>query len=446
MRPTLGGWAVSFWLLLCLSCNHDGNKPVSAPKYNVLFITMDTTRADRLGLYGFDQPTSPYLDHLAKKGIVFTRAIAQAAVTNTAHASLFTGLYPYHHGVRFLLDRRKAVLDTSMVTTAEVFKQAGARTAAFISAVPASSDFGFDQGFDVFDEEFEKSGRIAQRNGKETADRAVAWLKRTNDKFFCWVHFFDPHDPKLMPPFEICDQFRPADLSDDNAKLRAIYKAEINYMDMQIERLFQVLEEKSELDKTLVVLVADHGEALGDHQFWGHGLIYQEQIRIPLIILRPGEKQGLRVDQMVRAIDIMPSLLRWCDIEPSLWPHMDGVDLSPLLADPATPLVQTAYSEAANMQWYMHLGNKAFKDDKYYSLMNDRYKLIYHQLKPENSELYDLREDPKEARNLYAELGSVRDSLLADLRARNPMVEEISGLEGMSDEIREKLEALGYIH
>ena len=243
MCPSPRGWAASLWLLFCLSCSHDGAAPVAAPKYNVLFITLDTTRADRLGLYGFDQPTSPFLDQLSRDGIVFTRAISQAAVTNTSHASLFTGLYPYNHGVRFLLDQRHAVLDESMVTTAEVFKRAGADTAAFISAVPASSDFGFQQGFDVFDEAFEKSGRIAQRGGKDTADRAISWLRQTEGPFFCWVHFFDPHDPKLMPPFEICDRFRPADLSDDSAKLRAIYKAEISYMDMQIERILKVLEE-----------------------------------------------------------------------------------------------------------------------------------------------------------------------------------------------------------
>ena len=434
-----------FFLLVTASCGPSNQPKVQgSAAYNVLLITLDTTRADRMSLYGYGPATSPYLEQLAKRGIVFENAIAQAAMTNTSHASIFTGLYPYHHGVRFLLDQRLARLDKKHQTIAEIFKQSGAKTSAFISAVPASSDYGLEQGFDLFEESFQKHGKIAQRAGDKTTALAINWLRKNNDRFFSWVHLFDPHDPKLIPPFEICDQFRPADLTDDEAKLKAIYDAEILFLDMQIEKLIGVLEEKQILDKTIVVIAGDHGEGHGEHGFWGHGLIYQEQLRVPFMMMLPGGPADLRIKPMVRTIDIMPSLLRWAAIDPELWPQMDGVDLSPLLEKPTKPLVKTAYADATNMQWYSHLGQKSFKNDKYYALMDHRYKLIYHQLKPHKSELYDLQEDPGETKNRYHDLVKVKERLLADLQRRDPMIDEVSGLEGTPEETLEKLRSLGY--
>ncbi len=431
-------------LLVCGVSLSPGRTP-SAPKLNVLFVTMDTTRADRLGCYGYPLDTTPNIDKLADKAVVFASAISQSAVTNTSHASMFTGLNPYHHDVRFLLDKRLAVLGDEHTTMAELFQQSGAQTAAFVSAVPASSEFGLDQGFDHFDETFERDGRVNQRRGDETADAAVAWLTGATEPFFTWVHFFDPHDPKLVPPTEVTAEFKPERLDDRDVLTRAIYDSEVYYMDMQIQRVLDVLERRGVSDRTIVVLVSDHGQGLGDHNWWHHGIIYQEQIHVPMIVSRPGGPTGLRVAARVSTIDLMPTLLAWAGIDEWLWPEMDGRDLTPMLSGSADEPVRLAYSDSTNMQTYAHFEEKTQKTDKLYCVMDDQWKLIYHQLRPGESELYDLVADPKELVNLFEVEAAARQRLMAELMSREPTIEEISGMEAPDMELIEKLKTLGYV-
>ncbi len=417
--------------------------PASLP--NVLLITLDTTRADHLGCFGYPKRTSTHIDRLAADGTLFTRAMSTAAVTNTAHASIFTGLLPYQHNVRLLLDKRQSVLPDEHNTISEFYRAAGARTAAFVSAVPASSDFGLNQGFEVFDENFDRDGVINQRSAEETVDAALRWLGSGGAPFFCWVHLFDPHDPKLRPPFEICDLFRPADLSDDEAKLRAIYDAEIYYMDLHIGRLLEYLEQTAQRDRTLIVLVSDHGEGLGDHNWWQHGIIYQEQVHVPLILCGPGVPRGRKVDELVSTIDILPTIVGLTGIAAHLPADLEGRDLRPLLSKGGQITPTYVYCDATNMQVYTHLGTQRRKLDKFYSIMDDRWKLIHHQLRPEEGELYDLQRDPRELDNLYHKETVVRDRLTKELMRRDPFTDLVTGMYDMDAKLLEKLKSLGYV-
>ena len=278
------------------------------PRYNVLLITLDTMRADHLGCYGYEKPTSPRLDALAQESVVFDLAIAQAAVTPVSHASILTGREPYNHGLRVMHGLVANRLEEDQTTLAEVWRQTGAPTVAFVSAFPVSTAFGLEQGFEVFDEDFpnvDGEGLVSargtvntgqsQRRADATTEAATNWLRAqadeftgNGDPFLMWVHYFDPHDPQMLPPKEYMQKglnevFRPpADTRAD--LLRSVYDTEVSYMDAHVGRLLDTFEELGLRENTIVVVVADHGEGLGDHGWWTHGVLYQEQIRVPLMI------------------------------------------------------------------------------------------------------------------------------------------------------------------
>jgi len=387
------------------------------PKLNLLLITLDTTRADRLGLYGYDKPTSPNLDALAGESTVFDFAIAQAAVTPVSHASILTGLDPYHHGLRVMHGLTDNRLGKEQVTLAEVWKRVGAQTAAFVSAFPVTATFGLDQGFEVFDENFPSSdgkGLVSgsgivnagksQRRADEVTKAAIAWLRNKADRdrpLFMWVHYFDPHDPLLLPPKEelqrlLVNEFQPASEKQED-RLRAIYDCEVYYMDVYIGKLLNEFKKLGLWEKTLIVAVADHGEGLGDHNWWTHGILYQEQIRVPLIVHVPAIKGGKRIKSLVRTIDIVPTVLEAAGIAPEDRPDMDGTSLIEAIHKGKTKEARYAYSDSINMLTYSSPGlsdRRDIKDDKLYCLVQDGYKMIYHQLRPEESELYNLSEDP----------------------------------------------------
>lgn len=430
----------ALFALLLAGCTRTPETQLSA-----LLVTLDTTRADRLGCYGYPLPTSPVLDRLAAEGVLFWNAIAPASVTNTVHASIFTGLEPYNHGVRSMVDQRATTLEDSHVTLAEVLRDTGFRTAAFVSATPAAREFGFMQGFELFDDDFARGGRIEQRRGDQTTDLVIDWLTAVDEPFFGWVHLFDPHDAKLMPPQELLDSFKPERWRDRAIATRAVYDAEVRFMDQQIGRLLEALDQRGLRERTVVIVVADHGEGLGDHDWWPHGLLYQEQIRVPLILSLPGGPNGLRIDPLVRLVDLAPSLLNWLAVDPGRMPEMDGVDLSRLLTEPTRPLARYAYSESANLQQYSSLGTVTRKTDRLYVVTDQRWKLIYHQLRPTESELYDLESDPTESTNLFASETEARDRLLRELMRRDPLVRESGDAVDVPPELREKLESLGYI-
>jgi choline-sulfatase len=446
-------WAAAC-LLFIAGCERDS--PHQGP--NVLLITLDTTRADHLSCYGYPEPTSENLDQLAAEGVLFTRAVTQAAVTPVSHASILTGQNPYNHGLRVMHGLEQNRLRDSCTTLAEVLRDAGYRTAAFVSAFPVTERFGLQQGFETFDADFVVDDTAVivsaegvvntgknQRRADETTDRALAWLTGTGKPFFLWVHYFDPHDPQLRPPSEFIQAY-PLPLSPLPDRLRALYDVEIRYMDRQLGRLLADLRQSGRFDDTIVVVVADHGEGLGDHDWWTHGILYQEQIHAPLIIRAPSVPAGKKIDYLVRTIDIMPTVLELAGIRGESSPPMDGASLVPLLAGEAADPGYLAYADSVDMLTYgTAAGTRDEKDDILFGVTDGTWKYIHHALRPGEGELYNLQEDPGERTNLYASHPEQVKRLLSDLRRRDCVPREPLGGERMSPADLERLRSLGYI-
>src|SRR6185503_2775280 len=262
-------------LVLAAACG-GGRRPTS-----ILLVTLDTTRADRIGCYGRENAGTPALDELAARGARFERAYTVAPITLPAHASLLTGSYPPHHGLH---DNGLASLDESVETLAETCARAGRRTAAFVSGFPVARAFGLAQGFERYDDEFGSaagapSGAIRERRGDETVRAAEAWLGSLGDgePFFLWVHLFDAHDP-YQAPAEFARRF-PGDP----------YQAEVSFADAALGELLASLEGLERRPDTLVCVTADHGESLGEHGEETHALLlYDSTVRVPLVLAGPG--------------------------------------------------------------------------------------------------------------------------------------------------------------
>ncbi len=442
-------------LLVVTACER-APEPPTGP--NVLLITLDTTRADRLSCYGYLERTSENLDRLAEQGVLFTRAITQAAVTPVSHASILTGQNPYTHGLRVMHGLTENRLRESCVTLAEVLRDAGYHCAAFVSAFPVSERFGVHQGFETFDADFilDSPAKIVspagvvntsmnQRRADATTDRALAHLAACREPFFLWLHYFDPHDLKLRPPRAfLMEHARSA--ASAREQLRAMYDVEIRYMDQQIGRVFEHLEQSGRLDDTLIVVVADHGEGLGDHDWWTHGILYQEQIHAPLIFRGPSVPAGKKVDYLARTIDIMPTVLELAGLKRERFPPMEGHSLVPLWRDGATDPEYVAYADSINMLTYRTpVGSSDEKNDMLFGVIDGAWKYIHHALRPEESELYNLEDDPLELTNLRDAYPNQVTRLLTDLRSRNCIPKKPLGREQMSEDDLRRLRSLGYV-
>ena len=309
-RPgTLSGWLSVLLLAALSSCNSAGKNRVSviegvpgSRRLNLVLVTIDTLRADRLGCYGYSQIETPNLDRLAQRGVLFENAVAQAPLTAPSHASILTGMYPTAHKVR---DTGGFVLPASDATLAPILRRQGWDTAGFVGASVLKKRFGFDQGFAVYDDQMPKlaarniASEYAERRAGEVVDRAIAWLSTQSGKpFFLWVHVFDPHSPYDPPsPFREKYEGRP-------------YDGEVAYTDQQLGRLFQAIAKKSPPEKTLVAVLSDHGESLSEHGEYTHGVfLYDSTLRIAFIMAGPGVPAGLRMKQQARTIDLLPTLL-----------------------------------------------------------------------------------------------------------------------------------------
>src|SRR5574341_885992 len=287
----------------CKSSKKESPPPEAAPlrPLNVVLVTLDTLRADRLGCYGYKEIETPNLDRLAAEGVLFENAVAQTPLTPPSHASMFTGQYPNVHKVR---NTGGFVLQSSSTTMAEIFQEQGWDTAAFIGASVLKKLFGFNQGFAVYDDQMPKpddrmTREYPERPAARVVDRAVEWLNgRSAKPFFLWVHLFDPHLPFEPPP-----PFR-------QKYAGRLYDGEIAYVDRELGRLLEAIHKKSPPEKTLIVVVSDHGESLGEHGEFTHGVfLYESTLHIAFLLKGPGVPVGLRVKQQARTIDLLPTVL-----------------------------------------------------------------------------------------------------------------------------------------
>jgi arylsulfatase A-like enzyme len=318
----------------------------ATPPPNLVLITLDTLRADRLGSYGYADARTPVLDAIAARGVRFEDAVSQATTTPPSHASILTGLNPARHGLRKLHGQR---LSDSNETLAEILQAHGYTTAAFVSDLPLGSRTGLDQGFDVYDELTQPIEPGAGEAG-DTNSRVFAWLAEEPEQpLFLWVHYFDPHHP-YFPPAE---QREAVGLGDADwaprvlprnthnpsqhapqpavvEAMRKLYDAEIAYTDEMVGKLLERLEAAGILDNAVIAYVADHGEHLGeDGYYFGHWDVLDETARVPMVIAHSdGRHAGRVVDSLVGSIDLVPTLLSWMGIEVDL--DFDGRDLTPL--------------------------------------------------------------------------------------------------------------------
>jgi len=268
--------------------------------WNVLLITIDTLRADRVSCYSTEHLQTPNIDSIADRGVVFTRAFAHNPTTLPSHTNMLLGLSPLYHGVR---ENTNFVVQEDFLTLAEYLKGFGYATGAFIGGYPLHSRFGLAQGFDVYDENYEAVQYIklsaGERRAEAVIDPALNWVNKQKSPWFLWIHCFDPHDPYDPPaPFRT---EHPANL----------YNGEVAYVDDQLGKVTAFIKDKSLFERTVIIFTGDHGESLGQHGERTHGyLAYNTTIWIPLIISAPGIEAG-HVDQTVCHLDIFPTL---CDL------------------------------------------------------------------------------------------------------------------------------------
>jgi len=393
------------------------------PPPNLLFVTIDTLRADRVGAYGYTKGATPALDRLAREGVLVEDAVVQVPQTRPSHVSLFTGLQPFEHAIR---DNLSPPLDARFPTLATLLKGRGYATGGFIGAFPVSRDSGLDRGFDVFDDPFAGGGSQARedrsaRPAHEVVDRALAWLGRLPKKpFFAWVHLFDPHSPYEPPqPYRAKYKTQP-------------YDGEVAYADAELGRLLQWLDRSGEASRTLVVVTSDHGEGLGDHGEDEHLIfLYDTTLRVPLLWSWPGRlPAGSRVRGQFRSVDFLPTTLDLLGVPA---PPTSGASRAAALQSGGRIPDNESYAEA--LYGELHFGWAPLR-----ALRGESWKYIH----TPRAELYDLREDPGETRNRLEDRGQVaatmRQHLLAyDSKPAKPPQASVD------PDAAARLAALGYV-
>ncbi len=398
----------------------------SAPPLNIILVTLDTTRADRLGAYGYKPGLTKGFDDFAKRGVVFDRAYAPAPITLPSHATMLTGLYPPEHGLRVNGAGR---LDDSIPLLPEILKEHGYDTGAFIAAVVLDSRYGLERGFDVYEDDLSKARSVdhhgePRRDGQQVIDLALAWLQqRTTRPFFCWIHLYDAHAPYDSRPQLFGQKFV------DNP-----YDAGVAREIQQFERLTNYLKTRKLDERTLVVVVGDHGEGLDEHMEVEHGmLVYNTTLEVPLAFVGPRDcRPGTRVAEAVSLTDLTPTLLDMLHLPTPK--HVSGRSLRAAL-NGGTIAPRDVYAEAETP--FLHN-----RWAPLHAVVSNRWKYI-HTTRPE---LYDLEHDPGELTNLAE--SNVEQS--ADLRAaleilQKEFVPASAQNITLTEKDRANLRALGYV-
>ena len=446
-RTYILGVAVTLPLVLSLS----KDEPHAQRKPNVVLVTLDTTRADRMGFLGSTRGLTPSLDGLARESIVFTRAYSQAPITTVSHATILTGTFPPAHRVNDF----GSPLPASVPYLPDLLRQQGYRTAAFVGSLildPRNGTApGFDRGFETYDAGYrlrrpgEDRYHTVERRGDDVLGRALTWMGSIGEEpFFLWVHFFDPHDP-YDPPSDLKRRFASAP-----------YDGEIASVDRLVGKLLRALAGRALLDQSIVVVAADHGEALGDHGEDTHGLfLYDATLHVPLVVRLPERQHaGARVTARVRLADIAPTILAGADV--SVPPAVQGESLLPLipsrvgrvLPDPPSAGSQrtrpTADDRDRPSYAETEYPRRAFGWAPLASWRAERFLFV----RAPRRELYDQVADAAASRNLAETRGRVADAMDHEMEQ---FILRAGGTTGAGEksavdpELAAKLRALGYV-
>ncbi len=402
-------------------------------KPNVLLITIDTLRADHVGCYGAQMVKTPTLDALAHDGVVFERAISQVPLTWPSHAVILTGSYPFQNGVQ---DFTGQPLAPQFRSVAQAFKQAGYSTGAVVSAFVLDRSWGLARGFDFYDDAFaaetfeKKDAGLVDRRAGESVAHAIAWLKKTPRRpFFLWLHLYDPHSP-YDPPEPYRSEYK-----------GHLYDGEIAYADHELGSLMAWLKLDHLYDSTLIAMLSDHGESLGEHGEDEHGFfIYNSTVHVPFIVKPPAGSRIApgRRGEPVETTAVAPTLLKLAGLDSSADPIHAQFQAEALFTKPAGSV--TAKDPAYSETFYPF---SSFGWSPLHALESEHF----HFIEAPKAELYDLDSDPGETSNLAAQQPAtvaVLQEKLRALLAHNPFARPEAGAGNLSPDAQEKLRALGY--
>jgi arylsulfatase A-like enzyme/Flp pilus assembly protein TadD len=408
-------WLVIGALALTSACAREPAVPVRPT--NLLVVTIDTLRADRLGIYGAANVSTPHIDRLAREGAWAPQSVVHAPLTRPSHASLFTGLYPAEHGIR---DNISPPLPVDVPVLASLFEREKFATAAFVASAVLDRQSGLARGFAHYGDRFDRNAD--RRSGDLVVADATAWLKGKN-RFFAWVHLYDPHAP-YEPPSPFKEQYagRP-------------YDGTVAWSDELVGRLIGALRDNNALENTLVVVTSDHGEALGDHGEDVHGyFVYEATLRVPLIVRGPGVQAGTRMGGVARTIDLYPTIVEMFGLTDSHKPS--GKSLAAAIGGGGRMHDEPSFAES--LLPLLHYGWSDLR-----SVRDGRWKYI---LAP-RPELYDLDRDPGEQHNLADAEQSRARAMNAAIRQRLQSEQKAvrTGPGSVPPELLERLGALGYV-
>jgi len=394
---------------------------------SVILVTIDTVRADHIGCYGFADIQTPTLDGLAHDGVLFQRAISQVPLTWPSHAAILTGAYPFQNGVQ---DFTGQPLEARFRSVAQAFKAHGYATGAVVSAFVLDRSWGLARGFDYYDDAFsaetfqKKDIGLVDRKAAESVNHAISWLsKHSQQPFFFWLHLYDPHSP-YDPPEPYRSQYRTHP-----------YDGEIAYADHELGRLVAWLKSKHAYDQTMVVVLSDHGESLGDHGEKEHGFfIYNSTVHIPLIV-KPPAGSGIHTGSVaapVETIDVAPTLLQVAGIKDPIQNQFGAKGLFGAQAQSKDQTYSETFYPFSSFGW-----------SPLHGLETSRY----HYIEAPAPELYDVQADPAEKNNLASQqtatVAVLKEKLQTLLREKPFSPGQANA--ALNPDAQEKLRALGYV-
>ncbi len=413
--------AVIAVVITCVWFTLFGRKPAK----NIILISIDTGRADYLSCYGYGHKTTANIDAVAHEGIIFKNVVSPVPLTLPAHCSMLTGTIPPYHQVH---DNLNCKFGQSNITIAEILRERGYMTGAIVSTFILDSQFGLDQGFKEYNDHFVEAlslGEYVERRGAEASRFACEWLdKHRKEKFFLFLHYYDPHTPYEPPePFA-------TDYSDN------LYAGEISYVDWCVGRVIEKLKSLGLYDSTLLIITSDHGELLGEHGELEHGyLLYENAIKVPLIIRSPRINKPRIINEVVGLVDIVPTILGYLEIPAPL--NIHGKDLCEYINSTDSSIPERyVYCESFTPTKY--------KCNPLLSVVTNRWKYIH----TTRSELYDIKKDSAELENLLAEEPKRAELLQYQLRqilSEQTRTDKEESTFVMDAQSRRRLESLGYV-